>query len=150
MKRAVVVLGLVAAGCAPGTSSTPTAGAAMPAGIVEPYLKIETALASDQTDGIRMNAGDLATAATALGAPAFRIDTAAAQLAAATELPDARERFGTLSEAIVTYMDGLHLALPDGVRVAVCPTNQKPWLQQGAELSNPYYGPAMPVCGGFR
>jgi hypothetical protein len=27
---------------------------------------------------------------------------------------------------------------------------QKPWLQRGDTLANPYYGKAMPTCGEFR
>jgi hypothetical protein len=26
----------------------------------------------------------------------------------------------------------------------------KPWLQKGDTLSNPYYGKEMPTCGNFR
>ena len=138
------------AGCAPNTTSTPTSGAAMPSAVVDPYLKISSALAKDSIEGVRANAGDLATAATALGAPAMKIDTAAVQLAAASEIGDAREKFGTLSDAIVTYLDGLHLMLPDGVQVAICPMVQKPWLQEGSDIKNPYFGASMPTCGNFR
>jgi hypothetical protein len=51
---------------------------------------------------------------------------------------------------LVTYIDGLHLTLPEGVQVAFCPTNQKPWLQEGPALDNPYFGAAAPACGAFR
>jgi hypothetical protein len=27
---------------------------------------------------------------------------------------------------------------------------QKPWLQQGTAINNPYYGKSMPTCGSFR
>jgi hypothetical protein len=137
-------------GCAPDTASTPKSGSAMPGSIVDPYLKISSALAQDSMDGVRANAGELATAATALGAPAVKIDTAAVQLAAATEIADARTKFATLSDAIVTYMDGLHLTLPEGVQVAICPMVRKPWLQEGSEIKNPYYGSSMSTCGDFR
>jgi hypothetical protein len=147
---AFLVSSVVAAGCAPHTSSTPASGAVMPRSIVEPYLKIEVALANDTIEEVRANAGNLATAAAAFGAPAMKIDMAAVQLAATTDLAGARDRFGALSDAIVTYMDGLHLTAPEGVRVAYCPTNARPWLQEGATLSNPYYGASMPVCGAFR
>src|SRR5207245_10732906 len=70
---------LTVAGCAPGTSNTPQAGASMSQAIIEPYLKIQTALASDSIDEVKANAGNIATAATALGAPAVRIDMAAVQ-----------------------------------------------------------------------
>jgi hypothetical protein len=149
---ATLAMVVLAAACAPapGTANTPASGSAMPPSIVDPYLKISAALATDSVDGVRANAGDLATAATALGAPAMNIDTAAVQLAAATEIDAARDRFAALSDAIVAYMDGLKLTLPDDVRVAVCPMKQKPWLQKGADIHNPYFGSSMPTCGDFR
>ena len=142
----------VTAACmpAPQTGNTPAAGSAMSRSIVDPYLKIQTALAEDSVDGIRQNAGDLATAATALGAPAMTIDMAAVQLAAATELPDARTKFGALSEAIDTYMTGLKLTPPEGVKIATCPMVHKPWMQEGGAIANPYYGSEMLTCGSFR
>ena len=118
--------------------------------IVEPYLTIQTALANDSIDEVKAGAGNVATAATSLGAPAMRIDTAAVQLSSAADLADAREKFGALSDAIVAYMDGLGLTPPDGVRIAYCPMAKKPWLQQGSTLANPYHGSAMPTCGNFR
>jgi hypothetical protein len=150
----VWVASLVTA-CAPSVGKTPESGSAMPASIVEPYLDIQSALADDRSDDIHARAGDIATAATALGAPAMKIDTAALQLSAAAEAaePDLaalRERFGVLSEAIDAYMTGLKLRPPDGVRVAVCPMVNKPWMQKGDALANPYYGKEMPTCGSFR
>jgi hypothetical protein len=149
------VLLLTAVSCAPTVGKTPDEGSAMPASIVEPYLEIAATLADDKTDNIRANAGNIATAATALGAPAMKIDTAALQLsaAAAAAEPDihaVRERFGALSEAIDTYMKGLKLKPPDGVRVAYCPMVDKPWMQRGDSLANPYYGSEMLTCGNFR
>jgi hypothetical protein len=149
-RRCWIMLVLAAAACAPQTRNTPAAGAKMPSSIVDPYLKIQTALAEDRVDDVRANAGSVATAATSLGAPAMKIDTAAVQLASATELTDAREKFGVLSDAIVTYMDGLHLIPPEGVRKAYCPMAQKPWLQEGSILANPYYGTSMATCGEFQ
>jgi len=131
-------------------AATPPAGSPMPATIIDPYLKIQTALAQDRVDDVRASAGEIATAATALGAPAMKIDTAAVQLASATELADAREKFGTLTDAVVTYMDGERLKAPDGVRKAYCPMAKKSWLQKGDTLENPYYGASMPTCGEFK
>ncbi len=141
-----------AAACAPApqTAATPAAGSEMSRAVIDPYLKVQTALADDSIDGVRAAAGEIATAATALGAPAMKIDTAALQLAAATDLESARARFGTLSEAIDTYMTGLHLVPPAGVKVAFCPMVQKPWLQADATIVNPYYGKDMLTCGSFR
>jgi hypothetical protein len=140
----------VACAPAPATDKTPTAGSEMSRAVIDPYLKIQAALADDSMDGVKANAGNIATAATALGAPAMKIDTTAVQLAAATEIEEARDRFGALSEAIDTYMTGLKLKAPVGVKVAFCPMVQKPWLQADATINNPYYGKSMQTCGSFR
>jgi Cu(I)/Ag(I) efflux system membrane fusion protein len=149
---ALLTLTLAAAACAPApaTDNTPKAGAEMSRAVIDPYLKIQAALADDSMDEVKANAGSIATAATALGAPAVKIDTAAIQLASATEISDARDKFGVLSEAIDKYMTGLHLVAPEGVKVAMCPMVQKPWLQADATLHNPYFGKSMQTCGSFR
>jgi HPt (histidine-containing phosphotransfer) domain-containing protein len=151
----VTLLTAVVAGAACNEKVFPKAppeGSEMSRAILDPYLKIEAALVEDNIDNIRARAGDIATAATALGAPAMRIDTAAVQLAATMDIAAARDRFGALSEAIDTYMTGLHLKAPDGVKVAFCPMLRKPWLQEDAALANPYYGKNDPMaaCGDFR
>ena len=142
---------IVVTACAPApqTQNTPKSGDTLPAAIVDPYLQIQDGLAHDSIDNLRANAGNLATAATALGAPAMKIDTAAVQLASAGDLADARDKFGVLSEAIVAYKDGLKLKPGDGVKQAFCPMKLKPWLQKGDTISNPYYGSEMPTCGSF-
>ena len=131
-------------------AATAAPGSEMPRSIVDPYLKIQLALADDSMDGVKANAGDIATAASGLGAPATNIDTAALQLASATELDDARVKFGALSDAIDKYVTALKLTMPEGVRVAFCPMAQKPWMQQGSAINNPYYGKSMQTCGAFR
>jgi Cu(I)/Ag(I) efflux system membrane fusion protein len=150
--RGCSILLVLASGCAPApqTSNTPAAGTRLSAAIVDPYLKIQEALADDSLEGVKQHAGEIATASSALGAPAMKIDTAALQLASAAELADARSKFGSLSEAIDNYMTGLHLEPPEGVRVAVCPMVQKPWLQKGDAIANPYYGKEMLTCGSLR
>jgi hypothetical protein len=152
MKNSLIALVLFTAGCmpAPGTSNTPEGGTPVPSSIVEPYLKIQAELYNDSVENVRANAGNLATASTSLGSPAMKIDMAAIQLASATELSDAREKFARLSEAIVTYMDGLNLTPPDGVQVASCETTNRKWLQEGSTITNPYDGAAAPACGSFR
>jgi Cu(I)/Ag(I) efflux system membrane fusion protein len=132
------------------TDKTPKAGGEMSRTVLDPYLKIQAALADDSMDGVKANAGNIATAATALGAPAMKIDTTAVQLASAAEIEDARDKFGALSEAIDKYMTGLKLKAPEGVKVAFCPMVQKPWLQADATINNPYYGKSMQTCGSFR
>jgi hypothetical protein len=147
---APVVMLCAACAPAPQTANTPAAGTTLSASIVDPYLKIQQALADDSMDGVKANAGEIATASASLGAPAAKIDTAAVQLASATEIDDARTKFATLSVALDGYMTGLHLEPPEGVRVVVCPMVQKPWLQKGDAIENPYYGKEMLTCGSFR
>jgi hypothetical protein len=146
----IVLLALVAAGCSRAAFPVTARGGEMPRSVIDPYLKIQTELAGDGMEGIRAHAGEIATAATALGAPAMKIDTAALQLASAAELDDARDKFGRLSEAIETYMKGLGLKAPGGVRIAYCPMALRPWLQEDGALANPYYGKSMSTCGSFR
>ena len=108
-------------------------------------------MSSDSIDGVQANAGNIATAATALGAPAVRIDMAAVQLAVGRRSRRPRATSSARSATrSSTYMDGLHLTPPEGVRVAFCPMVKKPWLQEGSALANPYYGSGMPTCGSFR
>lgn len=135
---------------APATDKTPKAGAEMSRAVLDPYLKIQAALAGDSMEGVKANAGNVADAATALGAPAMKIDTAALNMTTVIEIADAREKFGALSEAIDKYMTGLKLVPPAGVKVAFCPMVQKPWMQAEADLRNPYYGKDMLTCGNFR
>jgi hypothetical protein len=139
-------------GCmpAPATSNTPEGGSPMPSSIVDPYLKIQTSLFGDSVDAVKANAGNIATAASPLGSPAFKIGAAAAQLSAASELADARATFGRLSDAIITYMDGLQLTPPEGVHVAQCETTGRQWLQEGDSIANPYDGASAPACGSLR
>jgi hypothetical protein len=153
--RGCVTLAMLAAstlGCgpAPQTAKTPAPGSEMPRSVIDPYLKIHAALSDDRIEGVRAAAGEVATAASALGAPAMKIDTAAVQLASATELEDARTKFGVLSEAIEAYMNGLKLTPPAGVKMAFCPMVMKPWLQADATITNPYYGKDMLTCGNFK
>jgi hypothetical protein len=167
MKKALIALAFAAASCSgsggigavscgggsPSTaarSTVPAPGSPLPESIVDPYLKIQSALATDRIDEVKSNAGTIATAATSLGPDAAKIDTAAVTLASASELDDARQKFGTLSDAVVAYMDARHLTAPPGVRKAYCPMVRKPWLQKGDTIANPYYGTSMPTCGEFR
>ena len=142
----------ITAACAPAPAvdKTPKAGSEMSRAVLDPYLKIQAALSDDSMEGVKANAGDVATASSALGAPAMKIDMAAVQLASADEIEDAREKFGTLSVAIDSYMTGLKLKAPEGVKVAFCPMVHKPWLQTASAIDNPYYGKSMLSCGSFR
>jgi hypothetical protein len=143
---------VLASACAPApmTDKTPKAGSEMSRAVVDPYLKIQAALSDDKLDGVTENAGNVATAAAALGSPAVKIDMAAVKLTSVSDISDARDKFGALSEAIDNYMTGLKLTAPDGVKVAFCPMVRKPWMQTAAAIDNPYFGKEMLSCGSFR
>src|SRR5439155_364843 len=87
-------------------------------------------------------------------AQAFMAVAAAAKsLKATANLADARAAFGKLSEAIVAYVDAQKLGLPSRdpkIHIAYCPMANKPWLQAGEKIANPYYGSAMPTCGSLK
>ncbi|HWF85214.1 MAG TPA: hypothetical protein VG222_10215, partial [Vicinamibacterales bacterium] len=61
----VIVLAAAVGGCNKQAFPDTARGGEMSRGVLDPYLKIEDALAQDSTDGVRQNAGDIATAATA-------------------------------------------------------------------------------------
>jgi hypothetical protein len=147
---AVLVLAAAVAGCNKQAFPETKRGGEMSRAVIDPYLKIQEALSDDKMDGVKANAGNIATAASSLGAPAMKIDTTAVQLSNAVEIEDARDKFGALSEAIDAYMTGLKLKAPEGVKVAFCPMVQKPWLTASATIDNPYYGKSMSTCGSFR
>ena len=146
----LVLLAATACAPAPLTDKTPKAGGEMSRAVVDPYLKIQAALSDDSMDGVTQHAGEIATASSALGAPAMKIDTAAVQLASTSEIDRAREKFGDLSDAIDTYMTGLKLRTPEGVKVAFCPMVHRPWLQTASTIDNPYFGKSMLTFGRFR
>jgi len=149
-----VLLASLAAGCGraqPSAGQESTAAATeLSSGIVDPYLKINTALAADSIDGVKANAGDIATAASWTALVPILTANGPRELASATDLDDARAKLGAVSEAIDAYMATQHLAPPAGIRVAFCPMVMKPWLQKDGPLRNPYYGSQMLTCGSFR
>jgi hypothetical protein len=151
LKRVIVASALVVAACAPAPDgSAGASGGVMPVALVDPYVKIHDSLATDTTDGVTGNAGAMVEAAQAIGAPAADVRTAAAALADSTDISDARSKFAVLSDAVVAYQREHELALPEGVRVAVCPMILKPWMQRGDSITNPYYGSSMLTCGDFK
>ena len=147
---AAFVLAAATACNRPAPKAAVPAAAELSAGVVEPYLRVGTALASDSVEGVQADAQQIRSAAQALGPGATTIEMAAGGLAAAGDLRDARTQFGVLSETIDAYMAKEHLSPPAGVRGAFCPMAVRPWLQKGETLRNPYYGSQMLTCGSFK
>ncbi len=130
-------------------AASPAATAA-PDDVIKPYLAIHEGLAKDSLQNLGANAGSIADAARTLGASASQLATDATRLQEASTLADAREKFGTLSESLVSFTKARRWTLPSDVRQAYCPMVKKPWLQRGSMIANPYYGKEMPGCGEFK
>jgi mono/diheme cytochrome c family protein len=136
---------------APAAVTSPTAAAAADSGptrpIVDAYLRVQQALYEDTLDSIRDAARTIESAATALGPQGASIRATAAAVRAAADLNAARAAFGPLSDRLIAQIrsDGA----PPDVSIAFCPMAHKYWLQRGRRIQNPYYGQAMPDCGGF-
>ena len=118
----------------------PALAADLPAALVDPYLRVQTALAADK----------IARAAGSLGAQAKAIVDAARQLESAADVTKARDAFGNLSDAIVAYLQASGSTPGSDVKVAFCPMAAKPWLQKGTAIRNPYYGKSMLECGEIK
>ncbi len=139
----LVVLGVVLA-------FLPASAADLPAALVDPYLEVQTALASDQFAGVAASAKAIETAAAALGKGADPIVATARKLSAASDIAEARTAFGDVSAAVAAYAEATKSTFGKDVRLAYCPMVNKPWLQKGSNIRNPYYGGAMLTCGSFK
>ncbi|MGE5245529.1 MAG: hypothetical protein ACM3SQ_15000 [Betaproteobacteria bacterium] len=127
------------------------AGAQLTPAIVDPAVAIQKSLAKDSLAGVKGNAEIIARESTTrLDPPSPAIAKAAQALRGAATLAGARTAFGGLSVAIVDYMHANKLTLDPRIHVAYCPMADRPWLQAGTVVANPYYGTAMPTCGSIR
>ena|SRR5918993_1834141 len=108
----------------------------------EHYELVRAALAADNLTEALPHAKTLAPKAEAAGGmPAKK---AADALAAAANIEEARKQFGELSTILVPLFQAE--AIP-GTTAYTCPMKQKPWVQRGDKMANPYYGKAMLTCG---
>jgi hypothetical protein len=128
----------------------PALAADLPSALIDPYLRVHAALASDKTDTVKADAGQIATAAGTLGAQAKPIVDAARQLEAAPNMQKAREAYGTLSDAMLAYIKATGSTPGSDVKVAFCSMAGKPWLQKGTAIRNPYFGLGMLECGEIK
>ena len=118
--------------------------------IIDQAVSIADSLAHDRMDGVSTNAASITLEATSLGKPAAKIASAATEMQKATKIADVRTAFAKMNEALVAYLDAQKRVPGDGVKVAVCPMLQKPWLQKEGAIQNPYYGSQMLTCGSFK
>jgi Cu(I)/Ag(I) efflux system membrane fusion protein len=131
------------------TAGVLTAAELSPA-LVDPYVRVQSALAADTFDSVKADAVEIGKAAMTLGEPAQPLVKAAKRLEDAPDLKAARQAFGQLSDSLFAYVKATGAAMPAGVKTAYCPMVNKSWLQKGDKIQNPYYGSEMLECGSFR
>jgi len=119
----------------------------VPAGIVTPYLRIQSSLAGDKLDSVKADAAAIAAESARIGAEAKTLESAARAVEAAGDLKAAREAFGRLSDALLQYAQRTKSALGADLAIAYCPMVKKSWVQKGEKIRNPYYGAQMLECG---
>src|SRR5688500_8494 len=76
------------------------AAEALAPALVDPYLRVQTALAADKVDSVKTDAAAIGAAAATLGDSAKPIVTAAKRLEETANLGDARKAFGDVSAAL--------------------------------------------------
>jgi len=120
--------------------------------LLDQYFLIQKSLASDSTSGVAAAAAQLAKISRQSAGTESRTKTqliavadAAAKLQA-TELKSARNGFGALSDALITYLQETQ-AKRNPPYQFYCPMVKKNWLQPDKEIRNPYYGSSMLKCG---
>ena len=118
--------------------------------MINQAVAIADALAHDRLDEVATNAAAIDLEATSLGKPAAKISGAAKEMQKATKIGDVRTAFGKLNEALVAYLDAQKRAPGAGLKVAMCPMVNKPWIQKDGPIRNPYYGNEMLSCGSFK
>ena len=124
--------------------------------LVNAYIALQGKLAKDDAAGAKSAFAGVQSAAKASGlgidaALQKRIESAAAQGAAAGNLAAARQAFVALSDAFLALFKSAENPLKDPLTVAFCPmandSKGAKWLQLGDKIQNPYFGSEMLTCG---
>lgn len=125
--------------------------------ILDEYLTIQTALAANQTEGVEGAVQAIEGLAKQLEAETAGEDdadhhrvmladilAACGKLNESNDIESMREAFKNLSKPMSIWVT---MAKPKGMSVMYCSMEKAGWVQEGAEVSNPYLGPAMHSCG---
>ncbi len=125
-------------------------------GALDDYDKIRKSLASDRLEPVAAQATDLATKLRSIepanASVAERLEHAAGaadHLRIATDLDAARKAFSGLGEAFLPLLS-VDSRLTSGWKLIECPmvTDRfNKWVQQSADIENPFMGQAMLTCG---
>lgn len=127
----------------PGSAQAQTAGKGTPvAQAFEHYEMVRAALAADNLKDAAAPAKALAATAEAAGGADAK--KAADLLASAKNIEDARKNFGDLSVVLVPLFQAEKIP---GTTAYMCSMKDRPWVQRGDKISNPYYGKSMLTCG---
>ena len=135
------------AAATPRTAAKPPISSADLGALLDPYLRIQQALANDSFEGVSDSALALATAAMKLGSRGAAVKAAVNPFAQASDVAAARAAFGGLSEAVLRVASASGITFAGRAEIAYCPMARKYWLQRGDTVQNPYYGKQMPDCG---
>jgi len=125
--------------------------------VLEAYLNIQEALASDSLKKVSALAGKIEKAAAKMDAKTVKgehashfkdipanLKQSAAQLANAKDIESARNHFKKLSQPMAMWAG---MAKPKGIHVVYCSMAKGSWLQKSETIRNPYYGSKMLACG---
>jgi copper chaperone CopZ len=108
------------------------------------YFAIRELLAYDKTEGVTGQAREMTALLDELIKGLQRIRTASNSLKAG-DLKQARDGFGPLSDAVLSYVREFGFA--GEAYGFYCPMDDKSWLQEHDQIGNPYYGSEMFKCG---
>lgn len=111
------------------------------------YLTIQSQLAADSIDQVKAAALEIekgAKGATSDKGMAQQAARAAAKVAGAKDLVQARKEFKELSKPFVKWAERNK---PADVEVVYCSMAGAKWVQTKGDVRNPYYGKEMLECG---
>jgi Cu(I)/Ag(I) efflux system membrane fusion protein len=116
------------------------------------YLRLSARLASDDFKGAQAAAAKLGDAAGAVsGQQAAQIKAAAGEVAGAADIAAQRAAYERASNALIALIEGTGNPLPRIAYVARCPmafdNRGARWVQDSADIRNPYFGASMLTCG---
>jgi hypothetical protein len=120
------------------------------AAVFDNYVRIKNAQAQDSLQDVG-NAAQVIVKAVRDDASKTLSATIAQQaeaVAAATDLPGAREAFKPLSQSLIEYVSK-NSELAGTYRQVHCSMANADWLQKESTVNNPYLGKAMARCGQF-
>ena len=112
--------------------------------ILEHYFAIRELLAHDETDWIAQQTKEMTSRLDGLIKALQAIRTASNGLKA-DDLKQAREDFGPLSDAVLSYVK--EFGFSGEAYSFYCSMMDKGWLQEHDQIGNPYYGSEMFKCG---